>query len=130
MHASYGNHYRRAIPQLLDILEFRSNNQIHQPVIHAIQVIREYANRGQRYFASKDDIPIDGVIQPKWKDTIIETDTNGTRRVNRINYEIAVLQSLRGKLRCKEIWIQGANRYRNPEEDLPQDFDDYKEEHF
>ncbi|WP_406911560.1 DUF4158 domain-containing protein [Bacillus sp. 179-I 2A5 NHS] len=39
MHASYGNHYRRAIPQLLDILEFRSNNQMHQPVIHAIQVI-------------------------------------------------------------------------------------------
>lgn len=130
MHASYGNHYRRAIPQLLDILEFRSNNQMHQPVIHAIQVIREYANSGQRYFASKDDVPIDSVIQPKWKDTIIETDTNGTRRMNRINYEIAVLQSLRGKLRCKEIWIQGANRYRNPEEDLPQDFEEYKDEHF
>ncbi len=50
--------------------------------------------------------------------------------MNRINYEIAVLQSLRGKLRCKEIWIQGANRYRNPEEDFPQDFEEYKEEHF
>jgi TnpA family transposase len=32
------------------------------------------------------------------------------------------LQVLREKLRCKEIWVQGADRYRNPDEDLPQDF--------
>ncbi|MED3090777.1 hypothetical protein P4379_32655 [Bacillus toyonensis] len=50
--------------------------------------------------------------------------------MNRINYEIAVLQSLRTRLRCKEIWIEGANRYRNPDEDLPQDFEENKEEYF
>jgi len=26
-------------------------------------------------------------------------------------------------LRCKEIWVVGANRYRNPDEDLPADFE-------
>jgi hypothetical protein len=35
MHASYSHHYRRAIPALLQALEFRSNNQMHQPVIPA-----------------------------------------------------------------------------------------------
>jgi hypothetical protein len=30
---------------------------------------------------------------------------------------------LREQLRCKEIWVVGADRYRNPEEDLPLDFD-------
>ncbi|CKE85887.1 transposase [Streptococcus pneumoniae] len=50
--------------------------------------------------------------------------------MNRINYEIAVLQSLRTRLRCKEVWIEGADRYRNPDEDLPQDFEERKEEHF
>jgi hypothetical protein len=29
--ASYSHHYRRVIPALLQALEFRSNNQIHQP---------------------------------------------------------------------------------------------------
>lgn len=77
-----------------------------------------------------DKVPIDGVIQPKWKEIIIETDNKGIERVNRINYEIAVLQSLRTRLRCKEIWIEGANRYRNPDEDLPQDFEENKEEYF
>ncbi len=70
------------------------------------------------------------MIQPKWKDIIIETDSKGVDRVNRINYEIAVLQSLRMRLRCKEIWIEGADRYRNPDEDLPQDFEEHKEEYF
>ena len=29
-----------------------------------------------------------------------------------------MLQALREQLRCKEIWVVGANRYRNPDEDL------------
>jgi hypothetical protein len=40
-----------------------------------------------------------------------------------INYEICILRELRERLRCKEIWVVGADRYRNPDEDLPQDFD-------
>jgi TnpA family transposase len=34
-----------------------------------------------------------------------------------------VLQALREQLRCKEIWVVGANRSRNPDEDLPADFE-------
>uniref|UniRef100_UPI0039C704D0 Tn3 family transposase n=1 Tax=Scytonema sp. PCC 10023 TaxID=1680591 RepID=UPI0039C704D0 len=51
-------------------------------------------------------------------------------RINRINYEISVLQALRERLRCKEIWVVGANRYRNPEEDLPADFELQREAYY
>ena len=44
-------------------------------------------------------------------------------RVNRANYEICVLTALRERVRCKEIWVVGADRYRNPDDDLPQDFE-------
>ncbi|OPY56651.1 MAG: hypothetical protein A4E55_02004 [Pelotomaculum sp. PtaU1.Bin035] len=37
---------------------------------------------------------------------------------------------MRDKLRCKEIWVLGANRYRNPDEDLPADFEKYREENY
>ncbi|HDR6319023.1 TPA: Tn3 family transposase [Bacillus thuringiensis] len=130
MHSSYQGHYRKSLSKILNNLTFRSNNQFHQPIIEAIQLIREYGESGQRYFAAGDEVPIEGVIQPKWKDVIVETDSKGIERVNRINYEIAVIQSLRTRLRCKEIWIEGADRYRNPDEDLPQDFDEHKEEYF
>ena len=46
----------------------------------------------------------------------------GRQRVNRLTYEMCVLQALRDQLRCKEIWVVGADRYRNPDDDVPQDF--------
>lgn len=64
------------------------------------------------------------------KDAVIEKDDNGQERINRMNYEIVALQTLREKLRCKEIWVIGANRYRNPDEDLPTDFEKRREEHY
>jgi len=130
MHSSYRGHYRHAFSNILTILTFRSNNQFYQPVIEAIQLIRDYGESGQRYFATGDEVPIEGVIQSKWKEIIIETDSKGIERVNRINYEIAVIQSLRTRLRCREIWIEGADQYRNPDEDLPQDFEEHKEAYF
>ena len=51
------------------------------------------------------------------------TVTLSHERINRITYEICVLQALRERLRCKEIWVVGANRYRNPDDDLPADFE-------
>ena len=47
-----------------------------------------------------------------------------------MNYEICVFQALRDKLRCKEIWAVGANRYRNPDDDLPKDFEERREENY
>jgi hypothetical protein len=32
-------------------------------------------------------------------------------------------QALREQLRCKEVWVAGADRYRNPDDDVPADFD-------
>ncbi len=64
------------------------------------------------------------------REAVIEKDDKGQDRVNRINYEIVSLQSLRDKLRCKEIWVVGANRYRNPDEDLPTDFEEHRADNY
>ena len=45
------------------------------------------------------------------------------RRILRTVYECGVFQALREKLRCKEIWVAGAERWRNPDLDLPADFE-------
>ena len=36
--ASYGHHYRRVVPALLDVLHFRCNNDSHRPVMQALAV--------------------------------------------------------------------------------------------
>ena len=49
MQGSYSHHYRRMVPALLDVLAFQSNNDQHQPVIQALDVLRQYASSKQRY---------------------------------------------------------------------------------
>jgi len=111
------------VPQLLTMLEFRSNNDMHRPVICALELLKKYQGSTQRYYSPEDEVLIDGVLKRRWRDLLVEVDKDGTERINRVNYEISVLQALRDKLRSKEIWVVGAKRYCNPEEDLPQDFE-------
>jgi hypothetical protein len=109
------------VPKLLAALEFRSNNATHRPLLDAIDAIRSHQGDSHQYFALSE-ISVDDVIRPKWRDIVIEDAPDGSKRVNRINYEVCVLQTLRDKLRCKEIWVVGANRFRNPDDDLSADF--------
>ena len=44
--ASYTNHYRKGLIDLLDVPEFRSTNTAHQPVIEALRLIGRYAEPG------------------------------------------------------------------------------------
>jgi TnpA family transposase len=45
-------------------------------------------------------------------------------RVNRRYYERCVLQQLQRALKCKEVWVEGSYAFRNPNEDMPGDWDD------
>jgi len=123
MRASYGSHYRQILPLLLNLLEFHSNNEVHRPVIQALELMKKYANSKQRYYEPEEEIPIEGVLRSGWQELVLEKNAEGLVKVNRINYELSVLQALRDGLRCKEIWVVGANRYRNPDDDLPADFE-------
>lgn len=122
MRASYRSHYRRMLPKILKALDFRSNNRAYQPIIAAIEILRKYSESGLRYYPENEDIPTDGIIPGAWRDLVYEMDGKGRQRINRIAYELCVFGVLREKLRCKEVWVVGADRYRNPDEDLPADF--------
>jgi hypothetical protein len=120
---SYKGHYRRMVPKILQRLEFRSNNDHHRPIIHALDLLKRYAETKLQTFPVEETVPTEDIVKGLWREAVFEKDAQGRQRVNRITYEICVLETLRDKLRCKEVWVVGANRYRNPDEDLPADFD-------
>jgi TnpA family transposase len=122
MRRSYQAHYRRLLPPLLDTLEFRSNNATHRPLIQALDLLKRYAGSKARTFAPEEVVPLRGVVRPGWRELVVEPDTRGRERVNRISYELCVLEAVRERVRCKEVWVPGADRYRNPDDDLPADF--------
>jgi TnpA family transposase len=127
---SYRGHYRRVVPQLLVALDFLSNNDRHRPVMEALNLVKRFAESKVRTFPSDAEVPLDGVVRGLWREVVVEKDAAGQDRVNRITYEIAVLEALRERLRCKEIWVVGANRYRNPDKDLPADFERNRQSYY
>jgi len=130
LRASYGNHYRKMLPAILDVLEFHSNNAAHRPLLDALDWIKRMRADNRRFIQLDEGLPVDGVVPKKWHEVIIDHDATNGPRINRINYEICALQTLRERIRCKEVWVVGADRYRNPDEDLPGDFEDRRPDYY
>lgn len=124
MRGSYANHYRRMLPPLLSVLEFRSNNETWRPILDALALVSHLNEEGRRF--APVVLASEGSIPPKWRKTVI--DEHG--RLNVISYELCVLTQLRERIRAKEIWIAGADRYRNPDEDLPGDFAEQRDVYY
>ncbi len=124
------DHYRRMVPLLVNMLDVRSNNMAHRPVVDALTLVKRYAGTPDMYYPVDETVPLAGVVRPMWRDLVLEKDKEGEQRINRVNYELCVLDALQEKLRCRELWVVGANKYRNPDDDLPKDFDDKRTEYY
>lgn len=125
MRGSYSNHYRRMVPVLLRTLTICATNEVSKPLLTAMDLIRNYADKNTVAYPDTETVPIDGIVPDKWLPLVKQGG-----KVNRISYELCVLRVVRDKMRCKEIYAQGAYRYRNPDEDLPSDFATKQKEYY
>ena len=127
LRSSYSAHYRRMLPMLLAALEFRCNNTAYRPVMDALDLLRRYTDvRPDRFYDEGEKVPIEGVVPREWADAVVDEEG----RVERIPYELCVLRSLREALRRREVCVAGAARWRDPEVDLPADFEANRDVHY
>jgi hypothetical protein len=119
---SYARHYRRMMPPLFKVLAFRSDNEALQPLMQAVDLIQRYVGTAYKYYQDEDEVPLEDVVSAGWLNEVVQITKSGKARINRISYEMCVFQTLREQLRCRAVWVRGANRYRNPDDDLPADF--------
>jgi hypothetical protein len=103
---------------MLDVLEFGSNNTTHRPVLDALELITRYTSAGNlHYYPAGEHIPMHSGLRVDWDALVYKADKRRRQRVVRMAYEVCTFQALRDQLRCKEIWVIGADRWRNPAED-------------
>lgn len=91
MRGSYGYHYRRMVPELLEVLTFRSNNAVHRPLVEALELLKKYANldNDQLLYPANETVPLEGVVRGNWLDLVVEKSKRGNhKRINRIYYEM------------------------------------------
>ena len=94
---------RRFSPAFLDAFAFKTSGS-GSALLKAIDVIRDANTRKSR------DLP-DGVPLPfpnrQWKRLITESG-----RIDRRRYEIAIMATLRDRLRAGDVWIEGTRNYQ------------------
>jgi len=123
---AYGN--RRSLLSILRTLQFSEEHPDYQPILNAIRFINEYWNESDS--ACYINIPpLSGVITHNWYNITVIVETNQLR-INKYNYELAVLERLKEFLGFKAIWVDKSYRYRNPNKDLPNDFVENREPYY
>ncbi|MGW4801717.1 Tn3 family transposase, partial [Nonomuraea sp. NPDC004297] len=116
LRGSYSHHYRRGLPKLLKAARFRSSNDTFKPVMDALDLLKRYDGSDADFYAAAEAVPLEHVVPEDWRDAVLDPDSG---LVERIPYELCVLVALRKAIRRREIWVEGANTWRNPDEDLP-----------
>jgi len=48
-------------------LEFKSNNQEHQPIIDAIKILKKYIDSSLKHYPVNENIPTDKIIPSVWE---------------------------------------------------------------
>ncbi|MET8676997.1 hypothetical protein ABZW18_05185 [Streptomyces sp. NPDC004647] len=109
------------LPPLLNTLGFKCNNTAYRPVMDALRLLKKYADVDgkTRFYDTVDAAPMDGVVHKDRREAVVDDEG----KVERIPYELCVLVALRDAVRRGEIYVEGAARWRNPEDDLPGDFE-------
>ncbi|HEY5300235.1 MAG TPA: Tn3 family transposase [Acetobacteraceae bacterium] len=91
---------RRFTPRFLDAFRFQSSTP-NDPVLAAVELLRTTGARG---FAKR---PPAVFLSPRWRRLIFASG-----KADRRLYEVAVLATLRDRLRGSDIWVTGSRDYR------------------
>ncbi len=129
MKSKYSHSYRRMIKPILEELDFKTNNSTWNNILHGLEIIHKHIDSKKLYYPEGEEIPYD-LIGDKWKNLTVHRTGDGTEKIRKHYFELCVLEKLEKTLRCKEIYVEGSLNYRNPCEDLPNDWDANKAEYY
>lgn len=126
--AKYRGHYRQMMKPVLDLLTFRADNPAQLPLLEGIELVRRYLNTKHSFYPEEERIP-EKLLTGRWRELVFQPSPQG-ERADKHAFEICVLTRLERALKCKEVWVEGAYRFRNPAEDLPKNWDAVRVEHY
>jgi hypothetical protein len=135
----YSYAHRKVLLALLNTFTFHASTAEGNMLLTGIAFIKKHIDVTDKYYPDTASVPITELIPSEWRFLVMEPITSNKSnkesdschyRVNQFNYEVAILEVLREQLRCKIIWIEGAYRYRDPDEDLPRDWDTRREHYY
>lgn len=131
MHTLYSHAHRKFLFPLVEAFTFRTTLTSERYILKALAFIKRHKNKSSDKYPCVSRVLIEGVIESEWKERVIlREEAPGSYKVDKMAYEMAVLESLCRKIPSKLVWVEDSYRYRDPEEDYPSDFDQNKEHYY
>lgn len=141
IHSLYSHAHRKVLLELLKSFTFQSSTPQGEQLVKAINFVIKNIDAPGTHYSETESVPITDVIATQWKTMVMEpyavspehsAENNSALgyRVNKFNYEVAVLGALHSQLMYKSVWIEGAYRYRDPTADLPGDWEINREYYY
>ena len=120
MHATYAYGNRVSLLSVLRTLQMFEDHIDYKPILNAVHFINKYWDESDSpYYINIP--PLSGVIKQNWHNITVTVEKDQLR-INKYNYELAVLEQVKEFLGFKAIWVDKSYRYRDPNKDLPKDF--------
>ncbi len=95
-----------------------------KPTTKSVPVVAQAKDGDKGKIQAQENIPAINQIGPLWRPLVDTEDKQSP--FNIFAFVLAIFECIEKELGCKNIWIEGAYRYRNPCSDFPDDFDDNK----
>ena len=129
MRSLYSHGQRAELLTLLKALVFKHiNTDESKSLVDALQFILEHQDIEDYFYPESLKVPLKA-LPSDWKSRVCEK-VDGTEKVNRMNYEIGILEELSTQLGYKGVWVEGGHRYQHPQKDLPQDWETRREYYY
>jgi TnpA family transposase len=125
--ASHKHHYKRLFPKVLRVLDFQSKAPALKPLRRALKIL---TMKDQLDANDLKKLPIEGVIDEDDAGLVFTLDKDGNEIIDENKYRVLFLRSLQKRTKTKETWVPGANKFRNPDEDLPADFEHKRKQYY
>jgi TnpA family transposase len=128
MHKTYAYGNRTTLLSVLRTLEIFEDDIDYKSILKALNFINKYWDESDLpYYLNI--APLIGVIPQNWYKMTVTVE-KGQLRINKYNYELAVLEQVKKFLGFKAIWVERSYSYRNPNKDLPKDFIKMRESYY
>jgi TnpA family transposase len=128
MHTTYAYGNRVSLLSVLSTLQIFEDHIDYKPILNAVRFINKYWDESDSTYYINIP-PLRGVIKQNWYNITVTVEKNQLR-INKYNYELAVLEQVKEFLGFKAIWVDKSHRYRDPNKDLPKDFYEKKETYY
>ncbi|MBA2728219.1 MAG: Tn3 family transposase, partial [Parachlamydiaceae bacterium] len=132
----YSHNNRRIVWALIHALDFGAEPQLFK-ILKALNFLKKMNadEAGEKTISLKqrlyNPILLKSIIPDNWLPFVTIKTNHATKiRINWYAFELALFERLETELSVKNIWVKQAFRYRNPNEDMPPDFDENEDYYF